>query len=88
MAKSSKENWSKKLLAAVNEIDRPGAFCTHGIADPILPGLAVDGIRLIGLPLSNEQAPQRYAARMSLYAIAINPLLICPILMALSSRLH
>ena len=44
-------DFSKKLHAALSEIDRPGTFCCSGSVAPVLPGLEVDGIGPISLPL-------------------------------------
>ena len=47
---------SNELLPALEKIDRPGSFCIGGRASPVLPGLEVDGIGSIGLPLNDGQA--------------------------------
>jgi predicted 2-oxoglutarate/Fe(II)-dependent dioxygenase YbiX len=51
-------NFAESLLDAVNQINRPGSYCTKGVAPAVVPGLAVDGVGAIGLPLSSQQAEQ------------------------------
>jgi hypothetical protein len=51
-------NFAESLLDAVNRINRPGSYCTKGVAPAVVPGLAVDGVGAIGLPLSSQQAEQ------------------------------
>lgn len=46
----------QNLLEAIEKIDRPGTFCTHGVMPPILPGLEVAGIGAIALPLDKHFA--------------------------------
>lgn len=58
MKKSARNNTAKRLLSAVEAIDRPGAFVASGVAAPILPGLEVEGIGSIGLPLPAAQADE------------------------------
>ncbi len=58
MEKNSTESVSEKLFAALVKIDRPGAFCTFGSAATVLPGLEVDKLGPIGLPLTVKQAKE------------------------------
>ena len=46
----------KDLLEAITEIDRPGNIFAAGDRVPIMPGLDVEGIGKVGLPLSKSQA--------------------------------
>src|SRR5690349_10409768 len=46
----------EELERALDRIDRPGSFCAVGSAPIILPGLEVDGLGPIGLPLTAGQA--------------------------------
>ncbi len=46
----------KQLLKLLEKIDRPGAFCTHGSLPSILPGLAVEGLGQVALPLGKRDA--------------------------------
>src|SRR5712671_2761582 len=46
----------EKLSKALSQIDRPGTFCVSGSAPAVLPGLEVEGLGPIGLPLTAEQA--------------------------------
>jgi hypothetical protein len=48
----------RKLLAALAKIDRPGTFCTSGTAPAVLPGLEIDGVGTIGVPLPAAQAKE------------------------------
>ena len=48
----------KQLLKALQQIKRPGAFCTFGSIDPCFPGLEVSGVGPIGLPLTEGQAKE------------------------------
>jgi hypothetical protein len=48
----------KAFLNAVQHIDRPGNYCTQGVAPNIPPGLVVEGVGAIGLPLTASQAEQ------------------------------
>ena len=43
---------SDKLLGALRKIDRPGSFCAQGSVPTVLPGLEVENVGAIGLPLS------------------------------------
>jgi len=45
-------------MAALGKIDRPGSFCASGTASPVLPGLEVQGVAEVGLPLSKSQAAE------------------------------
>jgi hypothetical protein len=45
-----------KLLEVVESIDRPAEFCTSGQFPSTLPGLVVNGLGDIGLPLSAAEA--------------------------------
>lgn len=47
-----------RLLSAVEAIDRPGTFVARGVMATVLPGLEVEGIGSIGLPMSPAQASQ------------------------------
>lgn len=58
MAKTTPASISKQLLAALARIDRPGTFCTSGSLPAVLPGLEVDGLGAIGLPLTASQAEE------------------------------
>lgn len=46
----------RQLLDVLKKIDRPGTFCTSGRVPPTLPGLEVDGVGSIALPLEKRQA--------------------------------
>jgi hypothetical protein len=46
----------EKISQALKEIDRPGSFCTRGRAPGVLPGLQVEGLGEIGLPLTEPRA--------------------------------
>lgn len=45
-----------QLLATLGQVDRPGEFCTSGDRPLVLPGLEVEGIGVIGLPLTKANA--------------------------------
>src|SRR4051794_28508713 len=49
---------AERLRAALKKIDRPGTFCTSGSAPAVLPGLEVEGVGPIGLPLTAKQAEE------------------------------
>jgi hypothetical protein len=49
---------SEKLSDALEKIDRPGSFCVSGSAPAVLPGLEVEGLGPIGLPLTPRQAKE------------------------------
>ncbi len=44
-----------KLLKAVGAVDRPGTFCTSSDLALVMPGLEVDGLGAVGLPLGTTQ---------------------------------
>ncbi len=46
------------LKRALSRIDRPGTFCVAGRVPAILPGLEVDGLGPIGLPLTPRAAKE------------------------------
>jgi hypothetical protein len=46
----------EKLDRALGQIDRPGTFCVSGSVPAVLPGLEVEGLGPIGLPLSPKAA--------------------------------
>jgi len=45
-----------KLLEALGEVDRPGDFCTCGNRPLVMPGLDVDTMGVVGLPLTKTHA--------------------------------
>ncbi len=45
-------------MAALAKIDRPSTFCTTGSSSAVLPGLDVDEMGTIGLPLTIKQAKE------------------------------
>lgn len=47
---------SKQLLKVLEGIDRPGTFCTSGLLPPVLPGLEVQEVGEVALPLEKTQA--------------------------------
>src|SRR5205823_8762144 len=47
-----------KLLEAVGAVDRPGTFCTSSDLPLVMPGLEVDGLGAVRLPLGKTQARQ------------------------------
>jgi hypothetical protein len=49
---------SKQLIKALGKIDRPGTFCASGSAPAVLPGLEVEELGPIGLPLTPKQAEE------------------------------
>jgi hypothetical protein len=49
---------SAKLLHALGKVDRPGSFYAEGSASVVLPGMMVDGVGAIGVPLTVEQAQE------------------------------
>ena len=53
-----RDDLSKKLARALNRVDRPGSFCASGGATAVLPGLEVEGMGPVGLPLTPAQAKQ------------------------------
>jgi len=48
----------KKIGRALSQIDRPGSFCVSGSSAATLPGLEVDDLGPIGLPLTAKQAKE------------------------------
>ncbi|HKI35756.1 MAG TPA: 2OG-Fe(II) oxygenase family protein [Gemmataceae bacterium] len=49
---------SRELSQALAKIDRPGSFCASGSVPAVLPGLEVEGLGPIGLPLTARQAEE------------------------------
>ena len=49
---------SRSLLEALEKIERPGSFCVSGNVPPVLPGLEVEQMGTIGLPLGAVQASE------------------------------
>ncbi|MGP0064994.1 MAG: 2OG-Fe(II) oxygenase [Isosphaeraceae bacterium] len=47
-----------KLDEALSKIDRPGSFCVSGSVPAVIPGLEVDGLGPIGLPLTTKTAKE------------------------------
>src|SRR5438552_18541560 len=48
----------QELGQVLQQIDRPGSFCVSGSAPVVLPGLEVEGLGPIGLPLISQQAQE------------------------------
>src|SRR5438552_18735436 len=48
----------QELSQVLQQIDRPGSFCVSGSAPVVLPGLEVDGLGPVGLPLTPAQAKE------------------------------
>ena len=48
----------EKLDQALSKIDRPGTFCVSGSVPAVLPGLEVEGLGPIGLPLTAKTAKE------------------------------
>lgn len=48
----------EEISEALGEINRPGSFCAGGQVPAILPGLEVEGLGPIGLPLTVKQAKE------------------------------
>src|SRR5262245_57152618 len=48
----------EKLSQALDRIDRPGTFCVGGSAPVVLPGLEVDELGPVGLPLTEREAKE------------------------------
>jgi hypothetical protein len=46
----------EKLNRALGQIDRPGTFCVSGRVPAVLPGLEVEGLGPVGLPLNAKTA--------------------------------
>ena len=59
--KAVSESTLEQLSEALGEIDRPGTFCVSGTVPTVLPGLEVQGLGPIGLPLSGSQAKELQA---------------------------
>ena len=53
---------SERLSEALSQIDRPGSFCVSGDVPTLLPGLEVEGLGPIGLPLTVQQAEELFMA--------------------------
>ena len=53
-----REGIREKLGQALAKIDRPGTFCVSGSAPSVLPGLEVEGMGPVGLPLTAKQAKE------------------------------
>ncbi len=49
-------NVRDKLLEALGEVDRPGDVCTSGDRPLVMPGLEVERLGAVGLPLTGAQA--------------------------------
>ena len=48
----------QELSRALDRIDRPGSYCVSGSAPVVLPGLDVEGLGPVGLPLTAGQAEE------------------------------
>jgi predicted 2-oxoglutarate/Fe(II)-dependent dioxygenase YbiX len=48
----------KELLDLLEEIEKPGDFCTSGTIEPCFPGLEVSHVGSIGFPLTENQAKE------------------------------
>jgi hypothetical protein len=48
----------EKLSEALSKVDRPGSFCVAGDAPAVLPGLEVEGMGPVALPLTARQAKE------------------------------
>jgi predicted 2-oxoglutarate/Fe(II)-dependent dioxygenase YbiX len=46
------------VLAVLSQVDRPGEFCTSGDRPLVMPGLKIDGIGVVSLPLTKTSARQ------------------------------
>jgi hypothetical protein len=53
-----REEIAEKLSEALSQIDRPGSFCVSGDVPSLLPGLEIEGLGPIGLPLTGQQAEE------------------------------
>jgi hypothetical protein len=49
---------ARELSRVLEKIDRPGSFCVSGSVPAVLPGLEVEGLGPIGLPLTPKQAEE------------------------------
>src|SRR5438309_12023678 len=47
-----------ELRQALSKIDRPGTFCVSGSVPAVLPGLEVEGLGPVGLPLTSGAAKE------------------------------
>jgi hypothetical protein len=56
MGKRTPAPIAERLQAVLEGIDRPGTFCVSGALGAVLPGLEVQGMGSIGLPLPAAQA--------------------------------
>jgi predicted 2-oxoglutarate/Fe(II)-dependent dioxygenase YbiX len=56
MGKRTPAPIAERLQAVLERIDRPGTFCVWGALGAVLPGLEVEGMGSIGLPLTAAQA--------------------------------
>jgi hypothetical protein len=48
----------RQLGEVLEQIDRPGSFCASGSVPVVLPGLEVEGLGPVGLPLTEGQAKE------------------------------
>ncbi len=55
-APESMTSVQQQLLNALKSIDRPGTFCTSGRVPAMLPGLEVEAVGPVALPLGKSQA--------------------------------
>ena len=51
-------NLREELDQALSRVDRPGSFCASGSVPAVLPGLEVEGLGPVGLPLTVKQAKE------------------------------
>lgn len=58
----SVNEYRQELLQLVQSIDRPLTVCSFGNRPLVLPGLTVEGVGTVGLPLIDHQATQLIAA--------------------------
>lgn len=58
MGREMKTTIAGKLFAALAKVDRPGAFSTSGDVPAVLPGLEVEGLGEVALPLTALQAKE------------------------------
>jgi hypothetical protein len=62
MATTEKERYAlglrRELLEVLGGVNRPGSFCSSGNRPVTLPGLEVENIGTIGLPLTESQAQE------------------------------
>ena len=57
-----------KLLKALSEVDRPGDFCTSGDRPLVMPGLEVDRMGVVGLPLTADGRESAMAGKVRDFA--------------------